>query len=151
MSPQLLDNFLKQNGYMRPETFAEIDPNLFPLIEDIAREEGLSVTETVTRLLSYAIGEHYATNDNLLRWEMLTPRQQDTAAYACLGFSNMEIAQKMSISVNTVKTHLRQVLQIFAVRSKRELEMILVSWDFSDWKRQAPHLDSSPHTYPDMR
>jgi len=151
MSPQLLDNFLKQNGYIRPESFAEVDPNLIPLIEDIANEEGLTVAETVNRLLSFAIGEHYVTNNNLLRWESLTPRQQDTAAYACLGHSNMEIAQTMSISINTVKTHLRQVLQTFDVGSKRELQIILVSWDFSDWRKQDPHLDSSPHTYPDMR
>lgn len=151
MSPQLLDALLKHNGHKEPESFADIDPNLIPLIGDIAQEEGLSISETVNRLLSFAIGEHHATNDNLLRWDSLTPRQQDTAAYACLGYSNMEIAQKMSISVNTVKTHLRQVLQTFAVGSKRELEIILVSWDFSDWKKQDPHLDSSPHTYPDMR
>ena len=151
MSPHLLDNILKQNGYIRPETLAEVDSNLIPLIEDIAKEEGLSISETVNRLLSFAIGEHHATNDNLFRWESLTPRQQDTAAFACLGYSNMEIAQKMSISVNTVKTHLRQVLQTFAAGSKGELQMLLVSWDFSDWKKQDPHLDSSPHTYPDMR
>ena len=151
MSPQLIDNILKQNGYIRPETLAEIDANLIPLIQDIANEEGLSISETVNRLLSFAIGEHHATNDNLLRWDSLTPRQQDTAAYACLGFSNMEIAQKMSISVNTVKSHLRQVLQTFDAGTKGELQLLLVSWDFSDWKKQDPHLDSSPHTYPDMR
>jgi DNA-binding CsgD family transcriptional regulator len=151
MSPQLLDNFLKQNGYIRPETLAEVDSNLIPLIEAIAKKEGLSIAETVNRLLSFAIGEHHATNDNLLRWDSLTPRQQDTAAYACLGYSNMEIAQKMSISVNTVKSHLRHVLQTFAAGSKGELQLLLVSWDFSDWKKADPHLDSSPHTYPDMR
>ena len=151
MSPHLLDNILKQNGYIRPETLAEVDSNLIPLIEDIAKEEGLSISETVNRLLSFAIGEHHATNDNLFRWESLTPRQQDTAAFACLGYSNMEIAQKMSITVNTVKTHLRQVLQTFAAGTKGELQMLLASWDFSDWKKQDPHLDSSPHTYPDMR
>ena len=51
MSPQLIDNILKQNGYIRPETLAEVDPNLIPLIEDIANEEGLSISETVNRLL----------------------------------------------------------------------------------------------------
>ena len=151
MSPQLFDNFLKQNGYIRPESFAEVDPNLIPLIEDIAHEEGLTIAETVNRLLSFAIGEHHATTDNLLRWETLTPRQQDTAAFACLGYSNMEIAQKMSVSVNTIKSHLRQVLQTFAAGSKGELQLLLASWNFSDWKREDPHLDSSPHTYPDMR
>lgn len=151
MSPQFLDAILKQNGPKQPDNFAEIDPNLIPLIEDIAKEEDLTISETVDRLLSFAIGEHYVTNDNLLRWESLTPRQQDTAAYACLGHSNMEIAQRMSISINTVKTHLRQVLQTFAVGGKRELQIILVSWDFSDWQKQDPHLDSSPHIYPDMR
>ncbi|MCB8975816.1 MAG: helix-turn-helix transcriptional regulator [Ardenticatenaceae bacterium] len=151
MSPQLLDVLLRHNGPKKPDTFADIDPNLIPLIEDIANEEGLSIAETVNRLLSFAIGEHHATNDNLFRWDSLTPRQQDTAAFACLGYSNMEIAQKMSISVNTVKTHLRQVLQTFAAGTKGELQMLLASWDFSDWKKQDPHLDSSPHTYPDMR
>ncbi|MCC6602246.1 MAG: hypothetical protein IT327_03490 [Anaerolineae bacterium] len=58
-----------------------IDPNLIPLIEGIVNEEGLSISETVNRLLSFAISDHHITNGNLLRWDSLMPRPQDAPGF----------------------------------------------------------------------
>lgn len=144
----MLDQLKDRLGLNDHAPLLQIDPNLIPLLENIALDEGLSLSETVNRLLSFAIGEHHATNENLTLWHTLTEREQETAALACLGYNNAEIASKMTISINTVKTHLRRVLQKFRVNSKAELQLILASWDFREWDN--PDLDSAVHVYPDM-
>ncbi|MCP4418020.1 MAG: helix-turn-helix transcriptional regulator, partial [Chloroflexi bacterium] len=76
------------------------------------------------------------TDENLALWHTLTNREKETAAFTCLGYTNHEIAQKMVISPNTVKTHLRRVLQKFGVGSKVELQFQLAAWDFHAWDCQ---------------
>ncbi len=104
-------DFLTRFGYIRPESFVEIDPALIPLLTNIANKEGLPLSDTIHQLLSFAVGEHHFTDENLALWHTLTNREKETAAFTCLGYTNHEIAQKMVISPNTVKTHLRRVLQ----------------------------------------
>ena len=147
--PRPLGNLLKRLGYIRPETFAEVDPTLIPLIENIANREGLSVADTVNQLLSLAVGEQHIIDENLNLWETLTDREKETAAFTCLGYTNHEIARKMVISPNTVKTHLRNTLQKFDVSSKAELQLLLAGWDFHAWDK--PDMDSALHFYPDKR
>ena len=143
------DKFLMRLGYIRPETSVEVDPILIPLIESIANREGLTPTDTVNQLLSFAVGEQHFIDENLSLWETLTDREKEATAFTCLGYTNHEIAQKMVISPNTVKTHLRNVLQKFDVSSKAELQVLLASWDFRAWDK--PDMDSALHFYPDRQ
>ncbi len=147
--PRPLEDFFHRLGYVRPETVAEVDRTLIPLIESIANREGLTITDTVNQLLSFAVGEQHFIDENLNLWETLTDREKETAAFTCLGYTNHEIAHKMVISPNTVKTHLRNVLQKFDVNSKAELQVLLASWDFRTWDK--PDMDSALHFYPDRR
>jgi DNA-binding CsgD family transcriptional regulator len=101
----------------------------------------------MNQLLSFAVGEQHFIDENLSLWETLTDREKETAAFTCLGYTNHEIAQKMVISPNTVKTHLRNILQKFDVSSKAELQVLLASWDFHAWDK--PDMDSALHFYPD--
>ncbi|XHO08192.1 hypothetical protein ACEQUB_p01441 (plasmid) [Ralstonia syzygii] len=52
---------------------------------------------------------------------MLTTRQQDILREAAYGKSNAEIAQTLHISVETVKTHVRQILMRLEARNRTEL------------------------------
>jgi DNA-binding CsgD family transcriptional regulator len=147
--PRPFEDFFSRLGYVRPETVAEVDPTLIPLIESIANREGLTITDTVNQLLSFAVGEQHFIDENLSLWETLTDREKETAAFTCLGYTNHEIAHKMVISPNTVKTHLRNILQKFDVSSKAELQLQLASWDFTAWDK--PDMDSALHFYPNKR
>ncbi len=51
----------------------------------------------------------------------LTTRQQDILREAACGKSNAEIAQTLHISVETVKTHVRQILMRLDARNRTEL------------------------------
>ena len=58
---------------------------------------------------------------------------EQVAALVCLGYTNEAIARQLVISVNTVRSHVRRVLDKYAVASKAELRIILAGWDFESW------------------
>lgn len=51
----------------------------------------------------------------------LTPRKREIAVMAATGYSNDEIARKLSLSPYTIKDHLKEIFQIIGVHSRREL------------------------------
>ncbi len=51
----------------------------------------------------------------------LTPRQQDILREVASGKSNVEIARTLHISVETVKTHMQQILMRLEARNRTEL------------------------------
>lgn len=66
-------------------------------------------------------------NDNVEKEYMgsvymnLTSREIDVLRYLCKGCSDEEIAQNMFISVNTVKTHIRNMLEKLFLRDRTQL------------------------------
>lgn len=110
-----------------------VDFELLRTLEQLALEEQRSVDELAAELLWGAVSERHAAARNFRPWQELTPRERQTAALACLGHTNGEIAEMMVISTNTVKTHMRHVLRKFNVGSKSELRDVLAGWDFSEW------------------
>ncbi|MEM8863101.1 MAG: helix-turn-helix transcriptional regulator [Chloroflexota bacterium] len=109
------------------------DKHLLVEIEFLAREDNISVQEAAHNLLHRALYERRESDGWLAVWQSLTPREKETAAYICMGYSNQEIGEHMVISQNTVKTHVRNVLSRFKVNSKIELRRLLSSWDFTEW------------------
>ena len=109
------------------------NPELLALLAQLAAEEGRGLEGLIEELLYDAIAERYTAVENFEPWQKLTPRERQAAALACLGYTNQEIADRMVISSNTVKTHLRQVLRKFNVNSKSQLREVLTGWDFQGW------------------
>lgn len=116
-----------------PEQIIRLDAELFLLLEELAARQGRPVRDLVWDALVAAVRADHAQTSNDRRWAELTPRQRDVAALACLGYTNGEIAERLVISVNTVRSHMRGVLDTYHVSSKAELRVILANWDFSSW------------------
>lgn len=55
----------------------------------------------------------------------LTRREQETARLAADGLYNQEIAERLGVSVNTVKTHLKKAYRKYGVSSRPELRQIM--------------------------
>lgn len=53
----------------------------------------------------------------------LTPREREIVRYVALGLRNAEVAQKLFISEQTVKTHLNNIFQKVGVRDRVELSL----------------------------
>lgn len=90
----------------------------------------MTVEEMANELLHYAVEDRRTAEAYLRLWQSLTPREQETATLACLGYTNQQIAERMIISANTVKTHIRNILYKFDLNSKSELREALAGWDW---------------------
>ena len=111
----------------------ELDEDLRAWLEEQAHLEHRPVEEIAADLIMEAIDQRQIATVNLQRWRELSPRQQDIAALTCLGYTNPQIAIRLHLSPETIKTHLRSVLQKFGVKNKFELRQLLSDLDFSAW------------------
>lgn len=71
-----------------------------------------------------AIGfEHEIVGDSKHLFENLTPKEMQIISLVCLGFTNQEISNDLSISLNTVKTHIRSIMRKLECRNRTEITM----------------------------
>lgn len=109
------------------------DSHLGRSLHELAKQDLRYEDEIAAELLASAIARRQAADENLRRWKGLTPREQEVSALTCLNLTNIEIAVRLEISPETVKTHIRNVLSKFNLRSKGELRRNLEDWDFNLW------------------
>jgi DNA-binding CsgD family transcriptional regulator len=122
-------------GLPRPNTMTfDADTQLVQAIQELAVQDKRSEDEITSELLSYALAQRHSADENLRKWHELSPRERDIAALTCLGYTNRQIAARLFISPETVKTHIRNLLRKFEARSKAELRRLLAEWDFSEWE-----------------
>ena len=83
---------------------------------------------------------HSIQQDELYQqWILLSPREQDVTALTCLRFTNPQIAARLGLSKETVKTYLQKALNKFGLQSKADLRVMFAAWDFSAWERRKSH------------
>lgn len=116
--------------------YYELDGSLHATLVTLAEYEGRPERELVADLLTSSLTHYYSTDELWRRWKSLTPREQDAAALACLGYTNREIAARLHISPETVKSRLSSALRKFNMRKRTELRLLLAEWDFSAWEVQ---------------
>ena len=110
------------------------DEELLGLLGELAEGQEYSLEELAAVLLKKAAIEQYqTTSQNMRHWQELSQRQQQVAALACQGLSNPEIAEKLEVSLTTVKAHMREILRKFQVRGRHQLRYMLRRWDFSSF------------------
>ncbi len=110
-----------------------LDEDLRALLYDLADVEQRSVDEVANDLIQQALDERREATSSVRIWRLLSPRQQQITALICLGYTNQQIAARLKISPETVKSHIRGVLTRYGLRSKAELSRHLTNWDFSAW------------------
>ena len=116
-----------------PRLSFHTDVELIQSLQAVADQEQRHTDEVANALLSSALAQWQAADHNLLQWRALTPREQDVTALICLGFTNRAIADRLEVSPETIKTHVRHILHKYAVSNKAELRQVLDDWDFSAW------------------
>jgi len=96
-------------------------------VYEIAEEHGIS-TDAVLTMASIAADEY---NEKMARWRSLTLREQDVAVLIFRGYTNREIAERLNISITTVKTHIRKILMKFDLNSKNQFRQYFDGWNIS--------------------
>ncbi|HEY9077456.1 MAG TPA: LuxR C-terminal-related transcriptional regulator [Anaerolineaceae bacterium] len=131
-----LQEFLRQLGLVRdhePLRF-ELEEPFRDVLFSLARDERRAPREVATDLLRSALAERHEARLSLAVWQSLSPREQEVTAFICLGYTNREIAARLGIAYETVRTHVRNLLAKFNLRTKADLRQVLSGWDFSAWK-----------------
>src|SRR5512134_684459 len=113
----LWQRLLRMLGFQRSSdrlSFS-VDAGLIRSLQGLAKQEQRSEDELAAELLSYALAQRDAAEANLQRWRSLSDREQQVTALVCLGFTNRQIASRLVISPETVKTHVSRALLKFGL------------------------------------
>jgi DNA-binding CsgD family transcriptional regulator len=109
----------------------ELDEHLHSALVNLAEQEQRPAGEVERDLLASALAQRHAQGELWENWQSLTPREQDASALACLGYTNRQIAARLGVGEETVRTHLKNALAKFDLHGKGELRVALRGWDFS--------------------
>jgi two-component system response regulator NreC len=112
----------------------QFDDELLDSLQELAARERRSEQDVAQDLLAAGLAQHNAAEAFVGTWQSLTRREQQVVALTCLSYTNKEIAARLSLSPETVKSHVRSALHKFGVHNKADLRRMLDDWDFSDWK-----------------
>jgi DNA-binding NarL/FixJ family response regulator len=102
------------NGYLHKSLTAE---RFLDLIQGLERGEAAITRRTTTRLIQ-ELGEK--VRPEIEPYESLTGREIDLLHLVASGQSNRAIAQTLSISENTVKYHMKNILQKLHAQNRTE-------------------------------
>ena len=111
----------------------EVSESMQVTLTTLAQHEGRPEDELIQNLLAAGLTHYYEAEELWKQWESLSPREKEVTALVCLGYTNKGIAERLVISPETVKTHLRNALNKFNMHSRSELRSALQDWDFDAW------------------
>lgn len=118
-----------------PEDDFALDVDTLRSIQRIAQREQRPPGEVASQMLDDALRSHMAQEENWQRWTQLTQREQEIVALVCLNYTSRQIASRLHISPETVKSHVERVMLKYNVSNRNDLRMLLNGWDFSAWDR----------------
>lgn len=104
-------------------------------LKTLAEHERRPEHQLAQDIIAAGLSHYYAPEESRKKWDTLSARQKDVAALVCLGYTNAEVATRLVVSPETVKTHLSQVLRKFEVMSRYQLRDMLSEWNFSAWEK----------------
>jgi DNA-binding CsgD family transcriptional regulator len=75
-------------------------------------------------------------DDRYQLWLQLSPREQEVTAFACLRYTNPQIAARLGLSPETVRTYLQHASGKLGLQNKTDLLLFFANWDFSEFERR---------------
>lgn len=114
--------------------YFELDESLHTELVALAEREQRPAQEVQAELLAKALAQRQTHGELYKRWQSLSPREQDVSGLTCRGYTNRQMAARLGVAEETVKTHVRNALVKFNLHGKSELRMALGEWDFSEWE-----------------
>jgi DNA-binding NarL/FixJ family response regulator len=94
---------------------------LLDSLRGLAREEA-AISRKMTSQLLYAISNrNEKKQSDSPGIEQLTPREIEVLQEVAMGATNQEVAERLCISVNTVRNHVHNMLRKLSLKNRREL------------------------------
>lgn len=121
-------------GIIRPSRLSFLmDEELVESLREMAYSQRRPKEELAADLLSEALMRRQDEENKLDHWRSLSPREQEIVALVCLDYTNRQIADRLVLSPETVKTHVANVLRKYNLRRRSDLRQYLDNWDFGAW------------------
>ncbi len=130
----ILDFFLNLIGKRpksSPRTF-EFSEDLQLTLTKLAEREGCPEHEFTSDLVAAGLVQYFASAELLPKWKSLSAREKQVARLVAQGLTNRQIAAYLSLSTETINTHVQNILRKFGLNSKAELRHILGVVTFPD-------------------
>jgi DNA-binding CsgD family transcriptional regulator len=121
-------------AWLRPKRSFDLDVNALETLRTIAEIERSTPQAIAGQLLEDALRRQELRLSGMSLWQSLTPREQEVTALLCLQYTNREIASRLHISPETVKTHVAHILIKLGLPNRAVLRDILSGLDFSQWE-----------------
>ena len=128
---KILQRLLMAMGLKRPKHHYHVDINLAESLETLALEQARDPDEIAADILAEGIARREQTEQHFEHWKILSPREREVTALVCRGYTNKEIGEELSISINTAKTHVTRIYRKLGVSSRagavtraRELDLV---------------------------
>ena len=106
------------SGFLLKDAPAE---ELFRAVRVVVTGEALLAPTVTKRLIEAAVTNERRPRREPAELASLTPRERETVEQVATGRSNAEIARALFISEETVKTHVRRVLQKLSLRDRAQV------------------------------
>lgn len=103
------------SGFLLKRTRAE---DLIDAVRVVAEGEALPMPATTRRLIASLSAQESAHEREWRAIDDLTDREQEVLVFIARGFSNQEIAGELTLSVDTVKTHVKRVYAKLGARDR---------------------------------
>jgi DNA-binding CsgD family transcriptional regulator len=111
------------------------DEGIDTALVEQAKIRNVSAQDLAANIMSTGLEEMRTSTFLMEAWESLSGREQQVCALTCRGYTNRQIAGRLGISPETIKTHIQNVLRKFNLHGKAEMQVKLKDWDFSDWEK----------------
>ena len=99
-------------------------------LKTLAEHEGRPEDELFPEIVAAGLTQYSTKDRTWKQWESLTPREQQVAALACLGYTNRQIGAELAITEAGVKFHLGNVYSKCRVKNRTKLRQKFAGWDF---------------------
>ena len=102
-------------------------------VRKLAHTQGCAEEDMILILLDQALQARQRNNRIHRCWESLSQREKQVAALVCSGLTGRQVAARLVLSPETIKTHVRHILRKFDLNSRQDLRNLLADWNFDRW------------------
>ena len=114
---------------LQPKRTFSLDIETYNSLQRMAENEQSTPEQVAARLFEFAIREQDSHTGALRCWEDLTPRQKQVVAHICRRDTDRQIAAALHITPNTVKSHVKTILEKYDINNRPELRLLMSPWD----------------------
>jgi RNA polymerase sigma factor (sigma-70 family) len=129
--------FLHRRPHSNGRLVFEVDAELSAQLRQAARTSEQAPEALAAELLARGLEQEAQRTQVLAILETLTPREQEVTWLTARGYTNRKIAEVLVLSPETVKTHVRHVLEKLGVGSKADLRLLLLDLGIRWWEETA--------------